>query len=44
MAEQDINWGSKTHFIFIGFAAANGEPVMCTVILTAQTPLKAMEI
>jgi hypothetical protein len=31
-------------FTFLGFAAANGEPVICAVVLSAQSPLKAMEI
>jgi hypothetical protein len=33
-----------SRFTFLGFTAANDEPVMGAVVLSAQTPLKAMEI
>jgi hypothetical protein len=41
-----IQWSGfkDSHFICIGFAAANGEPVICAIIISAQTPLKAMKI
>jgi hypothetical protein len=33
-----------SHFTFLGLTAANGEPVMRAIIISAQSPLKAMEI
>jgi hypothetical protein len=45
MDEQDIDQDSRTHTsTLFGSTAANGEPVMCAISLSAQRPLKTMEI